>query len=39
VVPVKPPPEGPTTLETLREISAIFASLATVWLVIDRAGE
>jgi protein involved in polysaccharide export with SLBB domain len=37
VVPVKPPPEGPTTLETLREISAIFASLATVWLVIDRA--
>ena len=33
VVPVKPPPEGPTTLETLREISAIFASLATVSLI------
>jgi len=39
VVPVKPPPEGPTTLETLREIAAIFASLATVWLVIDQATE
>jgi polysaccharide export outer membrane protein len=36
VVPVKPPPEGTTTLETLKEISAIFASIATVWLVIDR---
>lgn len=39
VVPVEPPPEGPTTLETLKEISAIIASVATVWLVIDRATE
>lgn len=39
VVPVEPPPEGPTTLETLKEISVIFASLATVWLVIDQATE
>jgi protein involved in polysaccharide export with SLBB domain len=39
VVPVKPPPEGPSTLETLREIAAIVGSLATVWLVIDRATE
>ena len=39
VVPVKAPPEGPSKLETLREISAIIASVATVWLVIDRATE
>ncbi|HOX26712.1 MAG TPA: SLBB domain-containing protein [Candidatus Krumholzibacteria bacterium] len=39
VVPVEPPPEGPTTLETLKEISVIFASLATVWLVIDKTTE
>jgi len=39
VVPVEAPPEGATTLETLREISAIIASVATVWLVIDRATE
>jgi protein involved in polysaccharide export with SLBB domain len=37
LVPVKPPPEGTTNLETLKEISVIFASLATVWLVIDQA--
>ena len=36
VVPVKEPDEGPTRLETLREISAIVASVATVWLVIER---
>lgn len=36
VVPTKPPDDGPTRLETLREISAIIASVATVWLVIDR---
>lgn len=36
IVPVKAPPEGEGKLATLREISAIFASLATVWLVIDR---
>jgi len=39
VVPVKEPDEGPTRLETLREISAIVASVATVWLVIDRTGD
>jgi len=39
MVPVEPPPEGPTTLQTLREISAIFMALATVWLVIDRSTE
>jgi protein involved in polysaccharide export with SLBB domain len=39
VVPVKPPPEGPTTLETMKEIAAILASVATVWLVIDKASE
>ncbi len=36
IVPVKAPPEGAGKLGTLKEISAIFASLATVWLVIDR---
>ena len=36
IVPIKPPPEGDGKLGTLKEISAIFASLATVWLVIDR---
>jgi len=35
IVPVKPPPEGKTTLETVRDITALLASLATVWLVID----
>lgn len=39
MVPVKAPPEGPTKLETLREIAAIMASLATVYLVIDRVAE
>jgi len=39
VVPVEPPPEGPSTLQTLKEISAIIASVATVWLVIDKASE
>ncbi|MFH1845108.1 MAG: SLBB domain-containing protein [bacterium] len=36
VVPVKPPSDGSSNLETLKEIAAIFASVATVWLVIDR---
>jgi hypothetical protein len=36
VVPGKEPDEGPTRLETLREISGIIASVATVWLVIER---
>jgi len=35
IVPIKPPPEGPTKLETMKEITAILAGLATVWLVID----
>lgn len=36
VVPTKPPETGDSKLETLREISGILASVATVWLVIDR---
>ncbi len=39
VVPVEPPPEGPTTLETVKEIAVVLGSLATVWLVIDQATE
>ncbi len=39
VVPVQPPPEGPTTLETLKEITAIVAAVATTWLVVDKALE
>ena len=39
VVPVEPPPEGESTLGKLKEIAAIFGSLATVWLVVDRATE
>ena len=39
VVPVKAPPEGPSTLETLKEIAAILASVATVYLVIDRVAD
>ncbi len=35
IVPIKPPPEGPSKLETMKEITAILAGLATVWLVID----
>jgi protein involved in polysaccharide export with SLBB domain len=35
IVPLKAPQEGDGKLGTLREISGIFASLATVWLVID----
>ena len=35
IVPVKPPPEGATKMETVRDITAIIASLAMVWLVID----
>jgi len=35
IVPLKPPPEGKTTLETVRDITGIVASLAMVWLVID----
>lgn len=36
VVPVKPPPVGEGKLATLKEIASIIASVATVWLVIDR---
>jgi protein involved in polysaccharide export with SLBB domain len=36
VVPVKPPEDGTSKLATLKEISSIVASVATVWLVIDR---
>jgi len=36
VVPLKKPQEGPTKLETMKEIASILASVATVWLVIDR---
>ena len=36
VVPLKSPDEGPRKLETMREIASILASVATVWLVIDR---
>ena len=36
VVPVKPPKTGDGKLETMREIAGILASVATVWLVIDR---
>lgn len=36
VVPVQPPPEGKTTWETIRDISSIAASLATVWLIVNK---
>jgi protein involved in polysaccharide export with SLBB domain len=36
VVPFELPKEGDSKLETMREIAAIIASVATVWLVIDR---
>ena len=35
IVPIKPPQEGKTTLETIRDITGIVSSLAMVWLVID----
>ena len=35
IVPVEPPPEGKTWLETTRDITGIVASLAMVWLVIE----
>lgn len=38
-VPVKAPPEGPSKLQTMKEISAILAGLATVWLVIDKTAQ
>ncbi|MCP4547810.1 MAG: hypothetical protein GY835_15215 [bacterium] len=36
VVPLRMEEKGDGKLETLKEISAILASLATLWLVIDR---
>jgi protein involved in polysaccharide export with SLBB domain len=36
LVPVEAPPEGNTTWETIRDISSIVASLATVWLVVNK---
>lgn len=36
VVPIKPPDDGVGKLETMKEIASILASVATVWLVIDR---
>ncbi|HPF69257.1 MAG TPA: SLBB domain-containing protein [Candidatus Krumholzibacteria bacterium] len=39
VVPLEPPPEGRTTLEVAKDITAIIAGLATVWLVIDNTGK
>ncbi len=38
IVPIKPPPEGATKMETMREITGILAGLATIWLVIDATG-
>ena len=35
VVPYETPRQGASKLETMREITAIMAGLATVWLVID----
>jgi protein involved in polysaccharide export with SLBB domain len=36
VIPWEKPSDSDGKLETLREIASIFASLATVWLVIER---
>jgi protein involved in polysaccharide export with SLBB domain len=36
IVPVEPPPEGKDNWEIIRDITAIVASLATVWLIVDK---
>ncbi len=36
MVPVKPPREGGGNMSTIKELAAIMASLATVYLVVDR---
>lgn len=36
IVPVKPPPEGRGTWETIRDITSIVASLATVYIVVTK---
>ncbi|MBE0566435.1 MAG: SLBB domain-containing protein [Krumholzibacteria bacterium] len=35
IVPLEPPPEGPSTLEVAKDITAIIAGLATIWLIVD----
>ena len=35
IVPLKPPPEGRSNLEIAKDITAIVAGLATVWLIVD----
>jgi len=37
VVPVEPPPEGKTWIETVRDITGIVSSLAMVWLVVENS--
>jgi len=36
VVPLKSPDDGVGKLATMKEIASILASVATVWLVVDR---
>ena len=36
IVPLKQPDDGRDTWETIRDISSIVASLATVWLIVDK---
>jgi protein involved in polysaccharide export with SLBB domain len=36
VVPQEPPPEGRDTWTTIRDITSIVASLATVWLIVAK---
>lgn len=36
VVPVEPPPEGKDAWDRVRDISGIVASLATVWLIVNK---
>ncbi len=35
IVPLEPPPEGRTTLEVAKDITAIVAGVATIWLIVD----
>ena len=36
IVPVEPPDDGKDTWTVIRDISSIVASLATVWLIVDK---
>ena len=36
IVPVQPPDDGKDTWTVIRDISSIVASLATVWLIVDK---